>query len=425
MPGHLPIAGASRTLRTLLRDRMQQATVAVTLAPPDVTPDGASGLRVNLYLLHVAPNPHLANLPPRADGAGRVPVRPPLGIDLTYLLTSHAADETDAQADLDAQSALADAIAVLHEHAIITPTLRVVRTTIPDAPQGAPVMDLELLGQTERLTLTLRRAELAEMTQIWSALNTTPLRRAALIAASVVELQPREHRGAPQPVTERRIYLQPFRPPLILDAYRTPAPTERPGERRVRIGDTVTIEGENLRAPRTLVQFGALAPAEVSPGPTGRIVTAAIPDDAVLQPGTLALRVIAERPPSGVGGGEGPGVPVADLPVPPEPHHLSDTTVLQLIPRVTSATTLPSAGPLAARLRVDGQRLFVPGSATLVFVGDRVAAVGDPPNGTAAPTATTVEVRLADLGATAGELIGASVRVRVNGAESADLVSVP
>ena len=82
MPGHLPIAGASRTLRTLLRDRMQQATIGVTLAPPDVTPDGASGLRVNLYLLHVAPNPHLANLPPRADAAGRVPIRPPLGIEV-------------------------------------------------------------------------------------------------------------------------------------------------------------------------------------------------------------------------------------------------------------------------------------------------------------------------------------------------------
>ncbi len=425
MPGHLPIAGASRTLRTLLRDRMQLETVSVTLAPPDVTPDGAAGLRVNLYLLHVAPNPHLANLPPRADTAGRVPVRPPLGIDLTYLLTSHAADETDALADLNAQAALADALAVLHEHAVLTPSLRVLRATIADAPQGAPVMDLELLGQTERLTITLRRAELSEITQIWSALNTTPLRRAALIGVSVVELLPRERRQAPLPVTERRIYLQPFRPPLILDAYRTPAPSERPGERRVRIGDTITIEGENLRAPRTLVQFGDLAPAEVLPELGGRIVTAPIPDVAALQPGTLALRVIAERPPSGVGGGEGPGVPVADLSVPPEPRHLSDTTVLQLIPRVTAATLLPAAGPLAARLRVDGQRLFVPGAASLVFVGDRVAAIGSPPNGTAAPSATAVEVRLADLGATAGEVSGAAVRVRVNGAESADAVSVP
>ncbi|WP_439579070.1 Pvc16 family protein [Elioraea sp.] len=425
MPGLLPIAGASRTLRTLLRDRMQQDSVAVTLAPPDITPDGASGLRVNLYLLHLIPNPHLANLPPRPDAAGRVPVRPPLGIDLTYLLTSHATDETDAAADLGAQAALADALAVLHEHAVLTPALRVLRSTIPDAPQGAPVMDLELLGQTERLTITLRRAELAEITQIWSALNTTPLRRAALIGVSVVELLPREHRAAPLPVTERRIYLQPFRPPLILDAYRTPAPLERPGERRVRIGDTVTIEGENLRAPRTLVQFGALAPTEVLPGPTGRIVTAAIPDDAALQPGTLPLRVIAERPPSGVGGGEGPGVPVGELPVPPAPRHLSDTTALQLIPRVTAASLLAAAGPLAARLRVAGQRLFVPDSATLVFVGDRIAAVGDPPAGTEAPGPTAVEVRLADLGASAAELAGLPVRVRVNGAESTDAVAVP
>jgi hypothetical protein len=425
MVGLLPIAGASRTLRTLLRDRMAQESVAITLAPPDITPDGVSGIRVNLYLLHLVPNAHLANRSPRADSAGRVPIRPPLGIDLTYLLTSHAADETDAVADLGAQAALADALAVLHEHAVLTPTLRVQRSTIPDAPQGAPVMDPDLLGQTERLTITLRHAELAEVTQVWSALNTTPLRRAALIGVSVVELLPREHRAAPEPVTERRIYLQPFRPPLILDAYRTPAPLERPGERRVRIGDTVTIEGENLRAARTLVQFGDLTPTEATPGPTGRIMTAPIPDDVALQPGTLALRVIAERPPSGVGGGAGRGVPIGELPVPPEPRHLSDTTVLQLIPRVTGVALLPAAGPLAARLRVEGQRLFVPASATLVFVGDRIAAIGDPPNGTAAPNPGAVEVRLADLGASAGELAGLPVRVRVNGAESADVVSVP
>jgi hypothetical protein len=205
MVGLLPIAGASRTLRTLLRDRMAQESVAITLAPPDITPDGVSGIRVNLYLLHLVPNAHLANRSPRADSAGRVPIRPPLGIDLTYLLTSHAADETDAVADLGAQAALADALAVLHEHAVLTPTLRVQRSTIPDAPQGAPVMDPDLLGQTERLTITLRHAELAEVTQIWSALNTTPLRRAALIGVSVVELLPREHRAAPEPVTERRI----------------------------------------------------------------------------------------------------------------------------------------------------------------------------------------------------------------------------
>lgn len=422
MSGHLPIAGASRTLRTLLRDRMAQA-VEVTLAPPDIVPDGATGLRVNLYLLHLAPSPHLANLPPRPDMQGRIPARPPLALDLTYLMTTHAADEQDPLAEINAQAALADALSVLHEHAVLTPGLRVRGAAIPDAPQGAPVMDLDLLHQTERLTLTLKRSELTDITQIWSALNTSPLRRGVLVMVSVVELASRERQPAPLPVTQRRIFLQPFRPPLILDAFRNGAP----GERRLRIGDAVVIEGENFTAPRLLVQFGNLPPLPVTADAEGRIVTPAIPDDAALQPGALALRIIAEREPGGVGGGAppDPGQPVQDMPVPPAPRHLSDTTTMQLLPRVTQARILPATGALAQRLRIIGQRLFVPGAATLVFVGDRVAAIASPPSGTAAPTAAQVQVRLSDLGASAVELSGQPVRVRVNGAESADPVVLP
>lgn len=419
--GHLAIAGASRTLRTLLRDRMAQQGLAVTLSPPDVTPSDAAGLRVNLYLLHLAPSPHLMNRPLRPDPQGRVPARPPLALDLTYLITSHPADEAAPAAELEAQTALADALATLHEHAVITPAMRVRRSGLADAPRGAPVMDLALLGQTERLTLTLRRAELGELAQIWSALNTSPLRRGALLGVSVVELAARDRRPAAPPVTERRIHLQPFAPPVIADAHRTGAP----GERRVRIGDTVTLEGLNFRARRTLVQFGDLAPVEVAVGEEGEIVTPPIPDDAALQPGPLAVRVIAEREPEGVGGGTGHGVPIASLPVPPAPRHLSDTTVMTLIPRVTAAALLPAGAGLAARLSVTGERLFTPGAATLVTVGDAIAAVIDPPIATGPASPAAIEVRLADLGLAAGEAAGRPVRVRVNGADSADAIAVP
>lgn len=421
MSAHLALAGASRTLRTLLRDRMAQEGVAVTLSPPDVTPADAAGLRVNLYLLHLAPSPHLMNQPPRQDLQGRVPARPPLALDLTYLLTTHTADEAAPGAEVEAQTALADALATLHDYAVVTPAMRVRRAGLTDAPQGAPVMDLALLGQVERLTITLRRAELGEHTQIWSALNTSPLRRAALINLSVVELAARDRRPLAQPVTERRIHLQPFAPPVITDAARTGVP----GERRVRIGDTVTLAGMSFGGLRTLVQFGDLPPVAVTVNDDGTIVTPAIPDDASLQPGPIGLRVIAEREPEGVGGGVGPGRPIADLADPPAPRHLSDTTVLLLIPRLTAAALLPAAPGLAARVALTGQRLFSPGAATLVTVGDAIAAVIDPPVGTGSATPAAVEVRLADLGLGAAEAAGLPVRVRVNGADSADAVSVP
>jgi hypothetical protein len=112
------------------------------------------------------------------------------------------------------------------------------------------------------------------------------------------------------------------------------------------------------------------------------------------------------------------------MPVPPAPRHLSDTTTLQLLPRVTQARILAPSGALGQRLRITGQRLFTPGAATLVFVGDRIAAIGIPPIGTALPTTNQLQVRLSDLGASAAELLGLPVRVRVNGAESLDAVVV-
>jgi hypothetical protein len=221
-------------------------------------------------------------------------------------------------------------------------------------------------------------------------------------------------------VSERRIHLQPFAPPLITDAFRTGAP----GERRVRIGDGITLEGMNFRGLRTLIQFGELAPVEVTVREDGTILTPPIPDDVALQPGPLGLRVIAEREPEGVGGGTGHGRPIAELAVPPTPRHLSDTTVMMLIPRVTAAAVLPAGAGLAARVSVSGERLFSPGAATLVTVGDAIAAVIDPPLGTGAATSASVEVRLADLGLAAGEAAGRPVRVRVNGADSAEPVLV-
>ena len=60
MASFTAIAAVSRTLKTLLRDRM--LTVAtITLAPPDITVGGVSDARVNLYLMQVIENAALKN----------------------------------------------------------------------------------------------------------------------------------------------------------------------------------------------------------------------------------------------------------------------------------------------------------------------------------------------------------------------------
>jgi hypothetical protein len=107
------IAGVSRTLRILLLDRMETPAPQVTIAPPDIDVDGIIGRRLNLYLYQVAENGHLKNQEIPGHGHPGAYGYPPLSLDLHYLLTAYGSSETTADADLDAQQVLGDAMRVL------------------------------------------------------------------------------------------------------------------------------------------------------------------------------------------------------------------------------------------------------------------------------------------------------------------------
>lgn len=115
------IAGVTRTLVRLLDDRMREiATVTVTAAPPGSTPQGVAGSRLNVFLYRVQQDPTLRNqdlpaaAPPLAFG------RPPLSLDLCYLVHAEGADPAD---DAAAHRVLGDAMLVLHEVPIVTASL--------------------------------------------------------------------------------------------------------------------------------------------------------------------------------------------------------------------------------------------------------------------------------------------------------------
>lgn len=83
------IAAVSRTIRTLLQDRMQSGA-AVTIAPPDQTIAGFDGARVNLYLMQVLENAALKNEQGPLRGHPSSYGRPPLSLNLRYMLTSYS-----------------------------------------------------------------------------------------------------------------------------------------------------------------------------------------------------------------------------------------------------------------------------------------------------------------------------------------------
>src|SRR5262245_9389227 len=114
MASHAAIAAVSRTLRTLLLDRMVTGA-HVSLAPPDVTVTGLDGARVNLYLFEVLENVGLKNQ--EIPGAGHPAAygRPPLSLNLRYLMTTYSETEVQPEADNNAQTILGDAMRVMHD----------------------------------------------------------------------------------------------------------------------------------------------------------------------------------------------------------------------------------------------------------------------------------------------------------------------
>src|SRR5262245_54313716 len=108
MSTYAAIAGVSSTLKSLLTDRMQ-APVPVTIAPPDVSVSGVSGKRLNLYLYQISENAALRNQDLPGVGASGSFGRPPLSLELHYLVTAFAGNESAVDADLQAQLVLGDA----------------------------------------------------------------------------------------------------------------------------------------------------------------------------------------------------------------------------------------------------------------------------------------------------------------------------
>src|SRR3546814_19575749 len=85
-------------------------------APTDVTVAGINEARVNLDLFQVVENAELRNQEIPGRGHPARYGRPPLSLNLRYLVTCHGATDDQDESDLNAQIVLGDAMRVLHEN---------------------------------------------------------------------------------------------------------------------------------------------------------------------------------------------------------------------------------------------------------------------------------------------------------------------
>jgi hypothetical protein len=393
------IAGVSTSLKTLLRDCMEDQ-VPVTIAPPDVKIDTFTGKRLNLYLYQVSENGYLKNQEIPGQGHPGAYGHPPLSLDLHYLITAYGSSETTADADLEAQQILGDAMRVLHDYAIITPDLHE-----DDNPTKPQILDTRLLSEFERIKITLQPMILEDFSKIWTALPQANFRRSVAYQVSVVQIESQRPRRFPRLVGEP----PPAGPRIVAISFRSPHIQEicvrragdPPGMERpypyARIGDTLIIRGRNISSETTRVVLGTVdATAQIAVLRDDSLEVS-IPDNLIVQPGSLTVKVVLN-----VLMGE-----------PPTPHmgFQSNMAVFMLVPHLAVLT--PNLAATPRTLQLTGTRLFHPDLECLTLVGDEVIRSEE----YTTKTPTTISFNLPDLPSHLGSG-NYAVRVRVNGAES-------
>lgn len=373
------IGAVSNSIRDLLEAEMANA-VNVTVAAPDVDITIVDTTqRINLFLYKVDENGSLKNMDVPGRGHPAAFGRPPLSLDLHYLLTAYGATEEE---QIGAQELLADAMRVLHDFPIIL---------------GAN-LDIALRNEIEHVKLYLEPLSLEELSKIWSAV-TRPMRLSVSYLVTVVQIENLVPRKFPRPVSEPpvggpRIHAVTFRAPRIERVLMIRKDDPQNRERSVayaRIGDRLVLRGTDFTSNGLRVFLGEVdATAGVTKIEPDRIEVT-VPDDVALQPGPTAAVV------------------QNDLLIgePPAPHRgfRSNSAAFVVVPEMTTLTPDLNVDPQT--LTIQGARLWHETLDSLAIVGTEVIRTYT--------TATPGEIAFDLPALPAGAHL---VRVRVNGAES-------
>jgi uncharacterized protein DUF4255 len=250
MSNALAVAGVTAVLQVYLTAVYNHPSsplggVTVSAIAPDIIQGGVGAggnapLQVNLFLHQVTLNAAWRNMGMpslAADGQTRT-ANQPLGLDLHYLLTAYAPE--DSQAD----ALLSMGVFFLHQNPVISradisPALAGVPSTYPPAFKTA----LEACGladQIEMIKLTPATMGREEIAWLWTALK-ADYRPTFPFQASVVLIQPENPLFSALPVLRRNLTVRTFSPiPTITEV---DPPNKQPG---ACLGDTVTVLGAYL-----------------------------------------------------------------------------------------------------------------------------------------------------------------------------------
>jgi hypothetical protein len=272
------IKDVTRALQTLLMGQLKSVspTAQVSLLPPgDALP---SGLGVNLFLYRIVESPFTKNRDWPGDRATPHSAQPPLGLQLSYLLTPFApTPDPSAAAGDDAHTMLGSAMLVLHENAILN------NVHIPGFDADT-VLPLYLLNSYEQIKITLAATSLEDLSKIWATIN-QPYRLSVAYELSLLELRP----TLPAPVNGATVVSTNLQV-VALEAPHLEGLTPQSGSlvhvasdgSNTLVSNLLAITGSGLSASyqTPAVQVGgSVATVNSAPAPTDTALTVTLPAD--------------------------------------------------------------------------------------------------------------------------------------------------
>jgi hypothetical protein len=273
MSSNTAIKDVTRGLQMLL---LSQLTAISSSAQVSLLPPGQalpSGLGVNLYLYRIMENVFTKNQPWPGDKITPPSDKPPLGLELSYLLTpfAPAPDPATTNGD-DAHTMLGAAMLALHQHTVLND----VHIAGFDADTALPA---SILNSFEQVKIRLAVTSLEELSKIWATIN-QPYRLSVAYEVSLIELVP----ATPTPLGGRPVLSTGLDVVLYqaprLDALTPPAGPLAGVVAGAIVANTLTIAGSglSLRGRTSVAMVGGQEVTINSvPAPTGTSIAVTLP----------------------------------------------------------------------------------------------------------------------------------------------------
>jgi hypothetical protein len=310
MTNPFAVATVTATFAQLLGRVIEEPSLSgatVTTSPPDVASGAGATRRLNLYLYHVTPSAALRNMDlPVRRSDGQLTDAPVTAVELHYLVTAFGLNDDE----LDAHHLMAHAMSLVNDDPVLTPD------TIAAAIAADPsVAGSDLPDQVELVRLCPESLSVDDLSKVWGLFPDTGYRLSVGYSAAVLLIQRQHATTSGPPVHRPGIHVMPLRRPVI----------ESLSPIRVRPGDTLAIEGRNLRADDLQVVFGGDPVVPVSV--TDRRITLTVPADHPA--GMTGVRVVHR-----LAMGE-----------PPLPHRGFESNVAAciIVPKITTPTPVTVA----------------------------------------------------------------------------------